>query len=133
MIDINPVTAAICTSVKVERDWGAIIAPLFDHLNLDYHGFGKNGEIGFENDIFSIYPSGDDVECDCSNPNKESETDEKHDDNCSLYRANFHFKPTNFKIWWHKYPMRGATMLPEISTVDFMRMIIQCVDRVDMK
>ena len=105
---------------NVPRSWVEIFSPLLEKFNLDYHGLQKsnikNNGIT-ETDKFIVYPfSEEDIECNCNRAN------------CLCAKPNFFYKPTDFKIWWYKYPMRGAEMSPEISTEEFMKIVLDCME-----
>jgi hypothetical protein len=130
-ITLNPITDREYGAVEVPRGWSEIFAPLLEKFNLDYHGFPDrptNNVYVTETDKFRIIP-GYDWECTCGaedeDPSGELACD--HDENCDLLKPNFLYKPTGFKLYWYKYPMRGSEMVPGITTEEFMRIILDCM------
>jgi len=130
-ITLNPITDREYGCVEVPRGWSEIFAPLLERYNLDYHGFPNRPINNFyitETDKFRIIP-GYDWDCSCGAEDGDvcGELDIEHDENCDLVKPNFLYKPTGFKLYWYKYPMRGATMLPGVTTEEFMRIILDCM------
>jgi len=126
-LKINPVTDREYGAVEVPRGWSEIFAPLLIQFHLDYHGFPDHPTDGIyitETKKFKIHPYYD-SDCDCSS--KDDDMACEHDDSCSLVQPNFLYKPTNFKLFWYKYPMRGSTMIPGITTEEFMKIVLDCL------
>lgn len=135
MIKINPITDRQYGAVTVPRGWSEIFAPLLEKYDLDYHGFPNKpsgpyikGEVyTTETNKFKITP-GYDWECSCGAEDEEnSDLACDHDESCDLLKPNFLYKPMGFKLWWYKYPMRSAEMLPGITTEEFMKIILDCM------
>lgn len=82
-------------------------------------GLPESGGYGnsFENDTFMIHPY-----CWCE------------EDGCKWCEGvapNFWYKPTDFKIWWYKYPFRGANWTAHISLREFDAMISSCIESLE--
>lgn len=50
-----------------------------------------------------------------------------HQRQCRLLRPNFWYKPTDFRLWWYKYPLRGAERSQQISDAEFASIIVNCI------
>ena len=129
-IKLNPITDEEYGAVKVPRSWAEIFSVLLERFDLDYHGFPnkqpRNSQIT-ETEKFLICP-GYDWDCSCGTEDEENgDMNCEHDENCDLLKPNFLYKPTGFKLYWYKYPMRGSTMLPGITTAQFMEIILDCL------
>lgn len=42
-------------------------------------------------------------------------------------QPNFHYKPTDFKVWWYKYIGRGMEMNKNITSADCALMLSACL------
>lgn len=100
----------------------------FDHYG-NYEGKDEDvkkrlDEVGdFENDIFSIKPF-----CWCEYCDGGVELN-KNLEPCPRYdKPNFHYKPTDFKLDWYKYPLRGNSCNKEMNPEAWMRMLSHCAD-----
>ena len=129
-VTLNPVTDLEIGTFEVERGWSEIFIPLLEKYDLDYHGFPSrptNGVYVTETDKFKIIP-GYDWECSCGAEDEEDgDLICEHDEKCDLVKPNFWYKPTNFKIWWYKYPFRGSNMKPYTTTSQFIKIILDCL------
>lgn len=67
--------------------------------------------------------------CDCGWEQKYQEwrKDHNHTDDCCLVRPNFWYKPTNYKIWWYKYPFRDSYANNKISLKTFNKIVSDCM------
>lgn len=108
------------TSFTNSKEW----QELFDITETDYHGHccvpdGEdtshiNSRGGYENEVFAIRPYwwGD------------------SDDRTEIEAPNFIYKPTDFKIWWYKYPFRGSSMNQDLCIEEIRQIIIKCINSV---
>lgn len=64
----------------------------------------------FENEVFSVKPY------------------YWGDDETEANKANFHFKPSDYKLKWYKYPLRDSYQSSELSVEDFGKMIDKCIE-----
>jgi hypothetical protein len=80
--------------------------------------------IQFENETFSTFPYywGD---CTCDSC---EENDYACEPSCLSMRPNFYFKPTDLKITWYKYILRGGETNQSIDLSDFKIIIDRCID-----
>lgn len=46
-------------------------------------------------------------------------------------KPNFWHKPSNFKIWWYKYPMRSAECNMNITNEQFLAILYDCKNSLD--
>lgn len=53
-----------------------------------------------------------------------------HARSCRLLQPNFVYHPTDFRLWWYKYPLRAAERSQRISDQEFERIIHHCVQYV---
>lgn len=102
------------------KDWHSPFLALLAYCNLDNHALDRdsNGKYGFENDTFIIRPY------------DWSDEDEEESGRESL--PNFEYKPTGFSISWYKYALRGAEMKPEISWQEYLYIIKDCIDTIQV-
>ena len=68
-------------------------------------------EEGYENDTFQISPY-----------------DWNYDGDDSERAPNFWHKPSGFKLWWYKYPLRSAEANMEISSEQFWHILHDCMN-----
>jgi hypothetical protein len=68
-----------------------------------------NGEYPFENDVFQIKPY--------------SWGDAPND-------WHFYHKPSGLKVYWYKYPLRGATVNMNITPEQFRTVLYDCMNSV---
>ena len=68
-----------------------------------------NGELPFENDVFQIKPY--------------SWGDAPND-------WHFYHKPSGLKVYWYKYPLRGATANMNITPEQFRTVLYDCMNSV---
>lgn len=133
MIKIDPITDREYGAVIVPRGWSEIFAPLLEKFDLNYHGFPNKpsgpyirGEVyTTETNKFKITP-GYDWECTCG-AEEDGDLGCDHYESCDLLKPNFLYKPTGFKLTWYKYPMRETTMIPGITTKEFVELILDCL------
>ncbi len=73
----------------------------------------------YSDDVFEIHPF---CWCNvCDGEGKEGET-------CPRYKKpNFHYKPKDFKLNWYKYPIRSNDTNKDITPLEFLEMINDCV------
>ncbi len=101
--------------------YGEPFAMFLEYLDFDDYGYyegddedvkkhlDENGD--YSNDIFSITPY-----CWCMT-----------DGGCDrCHRPNFQYKPTDFRLTWYKYPLRGNDCNREITAEEFLKMINHC-------
>lgn len=84
----------------------------------DFYGhtdFCQNDRGGFENEIFSI------------NPYWWGEDNEKEEN-----KANFIYKPTDFKIKWYKYPFRDSYMNQNLNIEQIKSIWRKCHESVNL-
>jgi hypothetical protein len=112
----------------VERNIGLSekIERLFGECDPNWDG----SQVDFENSVFSLKPHwwGD---CTCGYDDGELDTDE-HAESCRLIAPNFWYKPTNFQLWWYKYPLRGAYSNVAFTVSQFEDMIHDCVQSIEL-
>jgi hypothetical protein len=127
-IQVNPTDDTVYGLVEVPRGWSDIFSVLLDDFDLDYHGFPNKPSPSnvTETDKFIINPYYD-SDCDCSSENANMACE--HDENCSIVRPNFLYKPTGFKLYWYKYPMRSSEMVPGLTAKQFMAIIMDCMEK----
>jgi len=46
---------------------------------------------------------------------------------CLLEKPNFHYKPTDYRLKWYKYPLRDSYANKEVTVTEFARMIDHCI------
>lgn len=84
----------------------------------------------FENDVFKMRRfSWDD--CDCM---EQVERDEEPPADCDVCGPNFVHKPSGYKLWWYKYPFRGAEHNRDYNSAEFEQIVLDCdrsLDRPD--
>lgn len=78
---------------------------------------GRFDSLGdYESDVFSLHPF-----CWCD------KCSEGMDGECPRYdKPNFHYKPTDFRLNWYKYPLRGNDCNRDITVDEFVDMINHC-------
>jgi len=85
---------------------------IFEHVLLESDFMKKCVEYyeTFENDVFSYRPYywGDDEE--------------------KMDLPNFEHKPSGFKLWWYKYPLRGNYCNMKITTEQFASILYDCLE-----
>ena len=88
-----------------------------DDVKKKINEYGK-----YENDVFSLFPYywG---ECEC-----ESELIHVHNKSCPCNWPNFHYKPTDLKIEWYKYPFRDSFSNKPFTVEEFVTMLDHCVE-----
>jgi hypothetical protein len=70
-----------------------------------------NSDGDFENDVFSVTSY-----CWCD-----------VDGGCQrCHKPNFHYKPTDFRLSWYKYPLRGNSCNKKITSDEFLKIINHC-------
>ena len=138
----------------VNRDLQEVFVTLLNKMDIDGYGMYE-GNIpenlkdeyrksfdcgGYENDTFYIRPynwSGMDYcDCNCGLDDKLEEDDVSsydvgfHAKNCERWDINFYYKPTNLKIEWYKYALRGAYSNQNLNET-IIRLVLQdCMDSV---
>ncbi len=111
---------------ELDRElYGEPFAMFLDYMSFAHYGnyegnrydelrekgwFNKDDD--FENDVFSITPY-----CWC---------DLMGCERCR--KPNFHYKPTDFKLYWYKYPLRGNNCNRDITAEEFLKIINQCTE-----
>ena len=128
---------------SIDRElYGETFGSFLDSMGFSHYGyFEKSGIDGFDesvkdkiddngvykNDVFEIsaYWWG---ECTCGKePNKEFLSGaDFHDKECMVYRPNFWYKPTDWKLEWYKYPIRGNSCNREITPEEFLKILNHC-------
>ena len=79
-------------------------------------------------------PNGMAVYCDCGKDEKwEQQVERFYKDNgehpitCPVEKPNFHYKPTDFRLKWYKYPLRDSYANKNITLQEFRVMINKCI------
>lgn len=128
-------------------DIQTIFADKINEMEFDSYGFYNNmsknksnssSEFWFENDTFMLRPySWDESDCTCGLDEEEAEkyVSENFRElgfhaidcyNCGDRIVNFWYKPTNLKISWYKYPMRGALSNQEVTRTYIEAILEDC-------
>ncbi len=108
--------------------YGEPFAMFLDYINFSHYGQYEGKDEGikkrldeygdYEDDVFSIKPF---CWCEvCDGEGKEGETCPRNG------KPNFHYKPTDFKLNWYKYPIRGNDCNKDITPIEFLEMITDC-------
>lgn len=76
------------------------------------------------------YPEGSAVHCTCDKQEKWLEWSSKNDHSadCLTVLPNFHYKPTDYRLSWYKYPMRSAYANQNLSYKEFRNILVKCVE-----
>ena len=117
---------------EIDRDFQDFFVSSLNKINIDSYGEfqgDKPNEIkeiyqetfnhyGYENDVFYIRPynwegiSCYDCTCGLNDTLEENNLNMYeygfHSKDCASWTINFYYKPSNLKIEWYKYPLRGA-------------------------
>lgn len=117
---------------ELERDtYGEPFAMFLDYMGFSHYGncenkndsniiaqhMDSNGD--FSDDVFEIHPFCWCAVCD--GEGKEGETCNRNG------KPNFWYKPTDFKLNWYKYPIRGNDTNRDIDAKEFLEIINHCV------
>jgi hypothetical protein len=88
-----------------------------DDIKKNINEYGK-----YENDVFSIFPYywG---ECEC-----DSDLVHVHKETCPCSWPNFHYKPTDLRIEWYKYPFRDSYSNKSFTVEEFVEILDKCVE-----
>jgi hypothetical protein len=79
------------------------------------------------------FPESSMMHCDCGYQERAGAYWEEiggHSENCRQKLPNFHYKPTNVRISWYKYPFRDAYSTPEVTPEQWRDIIRHCIDSV---
>lgn len=108
----------------VVTKWGAWVD---DRLR---YSCGKPNKAGFANvnmnkmaEYDKKFPA---PKCSCGEEEK-WEPKEECLQTCSTRIPNFHYKPTNFRLDWYKYPLRDSYSNQKIGLKEFKKMIDACI------
>lgn len=103
----------------VDRRHQDLFCVVFEMAEIDSYGYyeGKNGakrndEGGFENDVFLTRPY-------------DWSWDSGDDEQYPL--PNFEYKPTGYKLWWYKYPLRAAEANQDLNYTQIIEMMKACM------
>lgn len=96
-----------------------LIANKLADISREYDGIGANTNSFFENDTFMMKDY-----CWCDNER------EGHEEACP---PNFVHKPTNFIITWYKYYGRGMTANKNLSALEWLEILKDCIQSLEEK
>lgn len=83
------------------------------------------------------FPSGCMVHCDCDFSERLHKWHEEIGfpggckPECMLRQPNFHYKPTDFRIEWYKYPLRDSYMSDLVTVDEFSQIIDKSIESVN--
>lgn len=56
-----------------------------------------------------------------------------HSEDCPIVLPNFHYKPTDYRLMWYKYPLRDSYASEDLSVPEFAKMIDACIATVKVR
>lgn len=76
------------------------------------------------------YPEGSLAHCTCEKQKNWLEWRSKNDHSadCLTVLPNFHYKPTDYRLSWYKYPMRSAYANQDLSYKEFRGILVKCAE-----
>jgi hypothetical protein len=83
------------------------------------------------------YPEGCAIHCTCDYEQRYIKWLEKigypngHKEECLTIKPNFHYKPTNYRMKWYKYPLRDSYANQDLTLEQFKDIIDKCIKSVD--
>jgi len=85
------------------------------------------------------FPAGSGVHCTCDMDERYTQwlreigyPDGCRDD-CLLVKPNFHYKPTDYRLKWYKYPLRDSYANQDLDVKEFRQIIDHCLESLEEK
>jgi len=93
-------------------------------------GYSNSFYEGFENDTFYIHAfhwGGCTCGLTCPIGTDDMTSPEEHDSECLIYKPNFIYKPSDFRLDWYKHPLRSNNCNKEMTLEQFHDMMEDCL------
>lgn len=76
------------------------------------------------------YPNRCAVHCTCDYETRWAEfaASNGHAETCPIVRPNFHYRPTDLRLEWYKYPLRDSYFNRECGLAEFRSIITKCIE-----